>query len=105
MERIRKEDNVMVMTGKDRGKTGRVVRVLPKEGRVMVEGVARVKRHLKIQPTQRGGQKGGIIDKEMPIDLSNVQVVCKTCGQPTRVGYRIGDEGKFRVCRKCGADL
>jgi large subunit ribosomal protein L24 len=73
---------------------------------VMVEGVARAARHLPIKPTQRGGQSGGITHKEMPIDLSNVQIVCSTCGKPTRVGHRFEPDGsKVRVCRKCGGDL
>jgi large subunit ribosomal protein L24 len=102
---IRKDDEVVVIAGKDRGRTGRVVRVLPREGRVMVEGVARATRHLPIRPTTRGGQQGGITHKEMPIDLSNVQIVCPTCGKPTRVGHRFEDDKKIRVCRKCGGDL
>jgi large subunit ribosomal protein L24 len=102
---IKKDDNVIVMAGKDRGKTGRVVRVMPRDGRIMVEGVARAKRHLPIRPTQRGGQQGGIIEKELFIDISNVQILCPTCGKPTRVGHRVEDAEKTRVCRKCGGDL
>ena len=105
---IKKDDEVKVMSGKDRGRTGRVVHVMPKEGRVMVEGVARVTRHLPVRPAQgsRGGQTGGLTVKEQFIDISNVQLVCKTCGQPTRVGHRVDDDGKkIRVCRKCGTDL
>jgi large subunit ribosomal protein L24 len=102
---IKKDDTVIVMAGKDRGRTGRVVRVLPREGRVMVEGVARAKRHLPIRPTTRGGQQGGIIEKELPVDLSNVQLLCPSCGKPTRVGHRFDGERKYRVCRKCGGDL
>jgi large subunit ribosomal protein L24 len=99
---IKKDDQVMVVAGKDRGKTGRVVRVMPREGRVMVEGVARAKRHSR---PDRKNRQGGIMEKELPIDLSNVQIVCKTCGRPTRVGHRTDEEGKVRVCRRCGADL
>jgi large subunit ribosomal protein L24 len=103
---IRRDDEVQVLHGKDRGTRGRVVRVLPREGRVMVEGVARAKRHTRIRASRRGAQEGGIIDIEQFVDISNVAVVCKSCGQPTRVGFRFDDEGKkFRVCRKCGADL
>lgn len=99
---IKKDDQVMVMTGKDRGHTGRVVRVLPRAGRVMVEGAGRVKRHSR--PTKINRQ-GGIVEKELPIDISNVQIVCSSCGQPTRVGHRIEGDTKVRVCRKCEADL
>jgi large subunit ribosomal protein L24 len=101
---IRKNDDVEVISGKDRGKRGRVVNVLPRDNRVMVEGVARAKRHLPIRPTQRGGQTGGIILKELFIDLSNVQLVCKSCGRPTRVGHQGQGREKVRVCRRCGAE-
>lgn len=99
---IRKDDEVQVIHGKDRGSRGRVVRVLPREGRIMVEGVARAKKHSR--PSKRR-QQGGIIDIEQFVDISNVAVVCKTCGQPTRVGHRFEDGNKIRVCRKCEADL
>ena len=102
---IRKNDEVEVIAGKDRGKRGRVVNVLPRQGRVMVEGVARAKRHLPVRPTQRGGQTGGIILKEQFIDLSNVQVVCKACGKPTRVGHRVDSAVKVRICRRCEAEI
>jgi large subunit ribosomal protein L24 len=100
---IRKDDEVQVIHGKDRGVRGRVVRVLPRQGRIMVEGVARAKKHAR--PSKRR-QQGGIIDVEQFVDISNVAVVCKSCGQPTRVGNRIDDQGKkVRVCKRCGADL
>ncbi|HEY7478421.1 MAG TPA: 50S ribosomal protein L24 [Actinomycetota bacterium] len=107
---IKKDDTVRVMAGKDRGKEGRVVRVLPEEGRVMVDGVALAKRHQRTagRRTSAGTQlqQGGIIDVETFIDISNVQIVCGSCGQPTRVGYRILDDGfKVRICRKCEAEL
>ena len=106
---IKKNDTVMVMSGKDRGHTGRVVNVLPKEGRVMVEGAARAKRHDRTggKRSKSGSalQQGGIIEKELFIDLSNVQIVCSSCGQPTRVGHRIEDTGKVRICRKCETEI
>lgn len=105
---IKKDDEVMVISGKDRGRTGRVVRVLPREGRVMVEGVARGKKHARTRGKRSSGgqqlQQGGIMDVDSFIDISNVQLVCKSCGQPTRVGYRIDGNTKVRVCRKCEAD-
>jgi large subunit ribosomal protein L24 len=105
--RIRKNDEVEVITGKDRGKRGRVVNVLPKKGRVMVEGVARVTRHLPVRPAQqsRGGQTGGLTIKEEFIDISNVQVVCPSCGKPTRVGHHLEGSTKSRVCRRCGTEF
>lgn len=97
---IRKDDEVVVISGKDRGRRGRVVRVLPREGRVMVEGVARAKKHAR--PSKKR-QQGGIIDIELFVDISNVMLVCKSCGQPTRVAHRVENERKVRVCKKCEA--
>ncbi len=99
---IRRDDEIRVMTGKDRGRGGRVVRVLPREGRIMVEGVARAKKHAR--PSKQR-QQGGIIDIEQFVDISNVAVVCKSCGLPTRIGHRVEDGKKLRVCRKCESDL
>jgi large subunit ribosomal protein L24 len=99
---IRRDDEIQVIHGKDRGTRGRVVRVLPRERRIMVEGVARAKKHAR--PSKRR-QQGGIIDIEQFIDISNVQIVCKSCGQPTRVGHRVEDGKRVRICRKCEADL
>jgi large subunit ribosomal protein L24 len=108
-EKIHKEDTLNVMTGKTAGHTGRVIRVIPGEGRVMVEGAAMAKKHQRTSGKRSASgsqlQQGGIIDTELFIDISNVMLVCNSCGKPTRVGYRIeGDGSKFRVCRKCGSD-
>jgi large subunit ribosomal protein L24 len=107
---IKKDDTVMVMTGKDRGKQGRVVRVRPSDRRVMVDGVALAKKHQRATGKRSTSgqqlQQGGIIDVETFIDISNVQIVCKSCGQPTRVGHRVEADGtKVRICRKCEAVL
>jgi len=107
---IKKDDQVRVMNGKDRGRSGRVIHVLPREGRVMVEGVARAKKHQRASGKRsRSGsqlQQAGIIETELFVDISNVQIVCKSCNQPTRVGHRIEEDGaKTRICRKCEADL
>jgi large subunit ribosomal protein L24 len=106
---IKKDDNVRVMAGKDRGKTGRVVRVQPGAGRVMVDGVALAKKHQRSSGKRSTSgqqlQQGGIIDVEMYVDISNVQIVCKSCGQPTRVGHRIDGDNKVRICRKCEEEL
>ncbi len=100
--RIRKGDKVQVLSGKDKGKQSTVVRAIPAEGRVIVEGVHVAKRHAK--PT-RATMQGGVIDKFMPVSVSSVAIVCANCG-PTRIGMRIDEQGrKLRVCRKCGADL
>jgi large subunit ribosomal protein L24 len=100
--KIRKGDRIRVLTGKDRGKEGNVTRVMPEKGRVIVDGVNVAKKHQK--PT-RSTMQGGIIDRDMPVDVSNVAILCPK-GHPTRVGFAFDAEGtKRRVCKKCGADL
>ena len=102
---IRKGDTVAVIAGKDIGAQGRVLEVIPKKGRVIIEAVNRVTRHEKIRLNRRGSQEGGIAHKEAAIDLSNVALVCPTDG-PTRTGFNVDTEGnKVRVCKKCGAEL
>jgi large subunit ribosomal protein L24 len=97
---IRKNDNVLVTTGKDRGKRGRVLKVLPEKNRVVVEGVNFIKRHTKANPQRN--IKGGLIEREAPLHASNVQLVCPECGKPTRLGRKLlGDGRKVRICRKC----
>jgi len=103
--KIRKGDTVEVIAGKDKGARGTVLAALPREGKVIVEGVNRVKRHTRIRQTQRGSKTGGIITQEAPIDVSNVMVL-DSDGKPTRVGYRIDENGKkIRVARTNGKDL
>jgi large subunit ribosomal protein L24 len=103
--KVRRGDNVRVMSGKDRGKEGRILAVFPEDRRIVIEGVNMIKRHLKLRAARgRSGQEGGIISKEAPVHVSNVQIVCPSCG-PTRVGYKIADGSKTRVCRKCGGEL
>ena len=101
--KIRKGDRVIVLTGKDKGKEGVVKTAMPKAGKIVIEGVAVAKRHTK--PT-RSMQQGGIIDKAMPIDVSNVAIVSPSDGKPTKVGYKFDDKGnKVRICRRTGAEL
>ena len=95
--RIRKDDHVIITSGKDKGKTGRVLRTEPGRGRVYVENLNIVKRHQRprsVKDTQRGGEAGGIIEKEGPIDVSNVMLLDPEDNKPTRVGVRVGDDGK-----------
>ena len=99
--KLRKGDEVVVLAGKDVGRRGTITRVYPDSDRVIVDGMNMVKKHQK--PT-RSTMQGGIIDKEMPLHVSNVALVCKDCGA-TRIGYRLTDSGKVRVCRKCGSDI
>ncbi len=101
---IRKNDNVVVTTGKDRGKSGRVVRLVPEKNRVVVEGVNIIKRHTR--PNPQKNVKGGVVEREAPLHASNVQIVCPECGKPTRIGKKILDDGrKVRICRKCDGVL
>jgi large subunit ribosomal protein L24 len=103
--KVRRGDQVRVMTGKDRGKEGRILAVFPEDRRIIIEGVNMIKRHLKLRAARgRSGQEGGIITKEAPVHVSNVQIVCPSCG-PTRVGYEIKDGTKTRICRNCGGEL
>ena len=101
--KIKKNDTVMVVTGRDRGKTGKVMRVLPERGRVIVERLNIVKRHSK----PRGAQSpGGIVEKEAAIHISNVMIFCDRCSAPVRVGVKETSEGeKTRVCRRCGETI
>ena len=100
--RLHKGDRVRVLRGKDRGQTGEIIRVIPKEGRVIVDGVNTAKKH---QKATRATMQGGIIDKEMPMSASAVALICGDCG-PTRVGYRFDEHGtKIRICKKCERDL
>jgi large subunit ribosomal protein L24 len=103
--KIRKGDTVEVIAGRDKGARGTVLAALPREGKVIVEGVNRVKRHTRVRQTQRGSKTGGIVTQEAAIDVSNVMVV-DSDGKPTRVGYRIDENGqKVRVARTTNKDL
>ena len=100
---VKKGDKVVVLSGKDKGKDSVIVRALPAEGKVVVEGVAVVKK--AVRPNAQN-QQGGFIQKEAAIDASNVMLVCPKCGKPTRVGHDVNDKGdKVRVCKKCGAQF
>ncbi|MGH7772818.1 MAG: 50S ribosomal protein L24 [Candidatus Binatia bacterium] len=100
---IRKNDSVMVIAGKERGKTGKVLRIVPEKGVAIIERVNLVKRHTRARGAQ---QPGGILEKEAPIQASNLMVMCDKCNAPVRVGRKVlPDGGKVRVCRRCGDPL
>jgi len=104
--KIKKGDQVKVVSGKETGKTGKVIRVDREHGKVFVERLNMMKKHTKPHPKKN--PQGGIIEREAPIDISNVMLVCPACGQPTRVGYRLLDDGtKVRACRRanCAKDI
>lgn len=99
--KLKKGDKIIVITGKDKGRKGKIEKILPKLGKVLIPGINVYKKHLK----PRGeGQKGGIIDIVKPLSISNVAFLCPKCGQQTRIGYQIDKSGnKVRICRKCQA--
>ena len=100
--RIKKGDNVSVLSGNDKGKTGEVLEVMPKTDKVVVKGVNIRKKHVK---PRKAGEEGGIISVECAIPSSKVNVVCPKCGKVTKIGYKIEKDEKVRVCKKCGAKL
>ena len=100
--KIKTGDKVIVLSGKDKGKTGKVISADPKNGKVIVEGVSVSTKH---QKAKKQGQDGGIMKVETPMYVSKVQLVCPKCGKATRVGHSVKDGKTVRVCRKCGAEL
>lgn len=103
--KVKKGDTVVVIAGKDKGAKGKVIQAMPRQDKIIVEGVNRIKKHERIRTTQRGAKTGGIVTQEAPIHVSNVMVV-DSDGKPTRVGYRVDENGtKVRVARSTGKDL
>ena len=100
--KLKKDDNVLVISGKDRGRKGKILEVLPKKGKIVVEGVNIHKKHRK---PKSQGQKGEIIEVAVPFDASNVKIVCPKCAKPARVGRKVTPEKKYRVCKKCGEEM
>jgi large subunit ribosomal protein L24 len=101
---IKKNDEVYVLRGKDRGKTGRVLIVIPKDGKVVVEGIQMIKRHTR--PNPQRNIKGGIVEKEAAIDISNVAIICKNCKEHTRLANKVLADGRrARACKKCGSTI
>jgi len=103
MQKIKRDDLVRVLAGKDRGKQGQVREVLPREGRLVVQGVNIVKRH---RAQRAEGTQAGIIEKEAPLPMGKVQLICRMCQKPVRPTFRLRNDGvKVRICRKCGQDI
>jgi large subunit ribosomal protein L24 len=101
---LKKNDQVYILSGKDRGKTGRVLIVMPGDGKIVVEGVQMIKRHTRANPQRN--IKGGIVEKESPIQISNVALVCKNCGKHTRIKHLVLADGRHtRTCKKCGSAI
>ena len=101
--KIKKDDTVLIISGKDRGRKGKVLEVLPKEGKISVEGVNLLKKH---QKPKKSGEKGQIIQLPKPISISNVKLICPKCGKATRTGYKFSeDKKKYRICKKCEQEV
>ena len=96
---IRKGDKVLVISGKDKGRKGKVIDVFPKDGRISVEGLNLKKKSVK---PKKSGEKGQIVQAPAPVDSSNVKLVCPKCSKPTRIGYKKEGGKKYRICKKCG---
>ena len=103
--KVKKGDTVVVIAGKDKGAKGKVIQAMPRQDKVIVEGVNRVKKHERIRTTQRGSKTGGIVTQEAAIHISNVQIVDDQ-GKPTRIGYKVDENGnKVRIARTTGKEL
>ena len=100
--KIRKGDQILIVKGKDRGKKGKVLRGFPKTFKVLIEGVNIRKKHIK---PKKNGEKGQIIEAPTPVSISKTKLICPKCGKPTRVGYRVTEKAKFRVCKRCGEEI
>lgn len=100
--KIKKGDTVLIISGKDRGKKGKIIESFPKEGRIIVEGINLRKKHIK---PKRTGEKGQIVSLPVPLDASNVKIICSKCEKPTRIGIKIEGEKKYRICKKCKQEI
>ncbi len=100
--KIKKGDTILIISGKYRGKKGKILKAFPKQGRIMIEGINLVKKHQKPKKT---GEKGQIIEIPAPIDVSNVKLICPKCTKATRVAYKIINDRKYRICKKCGKEV
>ena len=100
--KIRKSDNVLIISGKNKGKKGKVLQVFPKERLVLVEGVNLRKKH---QKPKKSGEKGQIVEFPGRISISNIKLICSKCGKAARVGYKIVEKNKYRICKKCGGEI
>jgi len=100
--KIKKGDTVLIISGKDKGKKAKVLEAFPRQNKIVVEGVNIAKRHRR---PRREKEKGQIVEVAAPIDASNVKLVCPKCSQPSRIGYRLTEKGKYRICKKCGQEI
>ena len=99
--KIKKGDTVLIISGKDKNRRGKILRVFPKKNKILVEGMNLKKKH---QKPKRSGEKGQVISISAPFDLSNTKLICSKCGKAVRVGYKITERKKYRICKKCGQE-
>lgn len=99
--KIKKGDTVLIISGKDKGKKSKVLEAFPKESKILVEGINLMKKH---QKPKRSGEKGQVIELPKPINVSNVKLICSKCGKAVRIGYKIVEKKKYRICKKCGQE-
>ena len=100
--KVKKDDQVLIISGKDRGRKGKVIKAFPKQGKIIVDKMNIKKKHLR---PKKQGEKGQVVEIPAPIDVSNVKIVCSKCGKTTRIGYKVEKERKYRVCKKCGQEI
>lgn len=99
--KIRKDDTILIISGKDRGRKGKIIKVLPRENKVLVEGINLKKKHVR---PKKSGEKGQIIEMPSPFSASDIKLICSQCGKATRVGYKKEGKKKFRICKKCNKE-
>ena len=100
--KIRKDDIVLIISGKDKGRKGKVIEALPKEARVIIENINLRKKHIK---PRKSGEKGQIVELPGPLSVSNVKIICPRCSKAARVGYKLEGKKKFRICKKCNQEI
>lgn len=100
--KLKTGDQVLITSGKDRGRKGKIIEVLPREGKIVVEGINLRKKHVR---PRRQGSKGQVVEVTLPFYASNVKIICTKCAKAVRVGYKISTEKKYRVCKKCGEEI
>ena len=100
--RIKKDDTILIITGKDKGKKGKVIESFPRQNKITIEGANLVKKHRR---PKNDKEKGQIVELPRPISVSNVQLICPKCNKPSRVGYRLTEKGKYRICKKCNQEI
>jgi large subunit ribosomal protein L24 len=100
--KIKKDDNIIVITGKDRNKKGKVIKALHSKGKIVVENINIAKKHRR---PRKEGEKGQVVEFPSALDVSNVKLICPKCGKSTRVGYKLTEGGKFRICKKCNQEI